>query len=442
MARQRHADDITEFLRHGSRTTDAGPIQDPDRPRIPARPDEHGVDGPRSAAMPRRTPDETLGRHLLGAVMSDAQAQRFRDAPGLRVVIEAPTPAWVEPLRRAAASMADWHLAEGIDGRPRETGTGASRIARVLDAGRRVVVVSHAPGRLVPPSLVARADMTIRTGPPTPAVIRQAIRDATGAEPGITSERLGDRLDFFDLVAAIEAGSDLRTCLRRLGSASANRAAVDRFPAGHIDLSSQPMDGEAVTWARRLVADVDAWRQGETAGFSPPDRHAVFCGPRGTGKSGLVAAIARSADLPLISTCVPAWFTDGSPFVDEIDAVPSRSTLDSRNRDYWTPLVSHILLSLDSAVSGTNGSLIVVGATNFPERLDQALVRPGRLDRIVRIERPDQAAIAGILRQHLGDDLPGEDLEPLRPSASGPRVPRSRAGPGAPAWPPGRQAAK
>jgi ATP-dependent Zn protease len=71
------------------------------------------------------------------------------------------------------------------------------------------------------------------------------------------------------------------------------------------------------------------------------------------------------------------------------------------------------LLALDSAVSGETASLIVVGATNYPERLDDALIRPGRMNRILRIPPLDGTAIAGIMRQHLGDDLPGADLMPL-----------------------------
>ena len=69
-----------------------------------------------------------------------------------------------------------------------------------------------------------------------------------------------------------------------------------------------------------------------------------------------------------------------------------------------------MLLTLDSASSGVSSRLIVIGATNFPEKLDSALTRPGRLSRIIRIGRPDKAALAGILRQHLGNDLAGADL--------------------------------
>ena len=401
------------------------------------------------AAIPRRTPGETLGIPPPGGGDDHGPGQPVPAcATGLCVVIEAPTPAWVEPLRCAAAAMADWHLSVAMDGDPRrspETADDAERIAEALNDGHRLVVVSHAPARHLPPSLVARADMTIRTGPPTPAVIRKAIRYATGVEPGITSERLGDRLDFLDLVGAIRAGSDLRTCLRRLGSASANRAVVDRFPAGHIDLASQSMDGEAAAWARRLVADVDAWRQGGIADIISMDRHAVLCGPRGTAKSGIVTAIARSADLPLISTCVPGWFTDGSPFVDGvprraraafdkaadaspaillldgIDAIPCRDPVSSGDVAHSETIVTYIGRFLDETAAGVPSSskLIVIGTARSGNALDAGLVRPGRFSHVFEIPPPDEKAI---LRRHLGQDLDGLSLDDVVTQASGTNI--------------------
>ena len=71
------------------------------------------------------------------------------------------------------------------------------------------------------------------------------------------------------------------------------------------------------------------------------------------------------------------------------------------------------MLALDSAVSGETASLIVIGATNFPEKLDEALIRPGRLNRVIAIPPLPAAASAGILRQHRSDDIPDADLAPL-----------------------------
>lgn len=396
----------------------------------------NGGHHPPLAASRRRSPDKTLGRHLLEAAMTPAQIRRFRHAPGLRVVIEAPTPAWVEPLRSAAMGMADWHLAVGVDGIPgrsRCTATGGDPTVTAIDAGHRLVAVSHAPGRLLPRALVDLADMGIRTGHPTSAVIRKVIRDATGVEPGITSESLGDRLDYFDLVAAIQVGSDVRSCLRKLGSATANRAVVDRFPADDTDPKDLHGYGEAAPWAGRLVADVEAWRRGEIADFPFQDRHAVLCGPDGSGRSSLVAAIARSVRLPLIATRVPSWFADGASCADRVphqaevtlaraaDAAPAILLLDAIDALPGGPAVGYVARFLDAIASGGPASpkLVVVGTASFRDAVDPALVGPGRFPRIVEIPPPDDGAIPEILRRHLGEDLDGVCLAAVVALASG-----------------------
>jgi ATP-dependent Zn protease len=54
--------------------------------------------------------------------------------------------------------------------------------------------------------------------------------------------------------------------------------------------------------------------------------------------------------------------------------------------------------------------VIVIAACNHPSRLDPALIRAGRLNRVLQIGYPDEVALAGMLRQKLGDDLPNADL--------------------------------
>ncbi|GJE19497.1 ATP-dependent zinc metalloprotease FtsH [Methylobacterium marchantiae] len=402
-------------------------------------PDDDGTDEPTTVTSGLVAPHLSLGGHLLEAAMTPAQLRRFRYSPGLSVLIEAPTPAWVAPLRSAAAGMANWQHIEARDGtarHARKPTEGENELARVLGAGHRLVAVSHAPERLLPPSVVAAADMRIRTGHPTAAVIRKAIRDATGTWPRPGSDKLGARLDFFDLVSAIRVGSDARSCLDRLARATAGMTVVTQFQAHVPPLEDLCGYGEAGQWAKRLVDDVNAWRRGEIPDFSTIDRQIVFAGPPGTGKTTLVASIAKSSGLPLITTSVAKWFIDGTGyldsvlkqaeatfskaadaapailFLDEIDAIPNRATTSSRNADYWAPIVGYILQFLDGISSSAPSSfnLVIIGATNFGDALDPALVRPGRLSRVIKILPPDEEAIPGILRQHLGKDLEGVDL--------------------------------
>nr|WP_246733464.1 AAA family ATPase [Methylobacterium sp. BTF04] len=98
-------------------------------------------------------------------------------------------------------------------------------------------------------------------------------------------------------------------------------------------------------------------------------------------------------------------------FIDEFDSLPSRASLGSRNRDYWVPLINFCLTTFEAAIAGNTGNIILIGASNFPENIDPALLRPGRLGRVITISRPDAKGLAGILRQHLGPDvLDGADL--------------------------------
>ncbi|ONG57891.1 hypothetical protein BKE38_03745 [Pseudoroseomonas deserti] len=69
------------------------------------------------------------------------------------------------------------------------------------------------------------------------------------------------------------------------------------------------------------------------------------------------------------------------------------------------------LVELDGA-AGHKG-VVVVGCCNDASRLDPAILRPGRLERLIQVPLPDQAALAAILRHHLGDALPDADLPRL-----------------------------
>jgi ATP-dependent Zn protease len=103
-------------------------------------------------------------------------------------------------------------------------------------------------------------------------------------------------------------------------------------------------------------------------------------------------------------------------FIDELDSFYSRQG-DTRHRDWWANVVNGLLQLLDG-VEKRDG-VVVVGATNHPELVDPAIVRSGRLDRVLEIGLPDETALADILRIHLRDDLAHIDLMLVAVQATG-----------------------
>lgn len=386
--------------------------------------------------VPPMPADETLARFALDAAVDHRARRRIATATPLAVVIAVPSAAWVEPVERAAEALGPWDrilVRSGTDRTHHRPDKGNDWVVEVLGRGGRILGIAPDPERFLPSTLTGGADLRITIPPPSTAILRRVIRAATGRAARGVPESLGLGLDFPEICTAIRLRTTPGSCVRRLQAAVSARTMTDPTVASAPLLSELVGYGEAMVWARRLVGDIEAWRRGEIA-FDAIDRRAVLAGPPGLGKTLLARSLARTAGLPLVTTSVAQWFASGSGyldsvikavdqavaaanavapallFIDELDALPSRSAMTDRDRPWWTTLVTHVLTVLDGNQSRATDRLVVLGATNHPNRLDEALVRPGRLSRIIRIQPPDAAALAGILRLHLGGELPGADL--------------------------------
>ncbi|TNC11691.1 AAA family ATPase [Methylobacterium terricola] len=393
----------------------------------------HGLAGLRAAR-------EVLPGAALLEALGPAGLRRLRGPGGLAVVVEVPTADWCQHVGSALRDIVPFVHVEVRDGSSKtqhKPSEGNDKVARLLCEGARVAGVSHAPERYLPEALVAAADLVIRIGPPSNRVVAETIRAATGKRARRMPVAVAGSLNFDALTSQIRIGSTPRECIARIRSIAEARSGIDPQLGEVPDLETLHGYGSpAMEWARDLVRDLDAWREGRLD-WSAVQRTALLYGPPGTGKTSFVRSVAKAARIPLIATSVSGWFTgsngylDGvlkafegklalaaaqAPallFLDEVDAIPSRDGLSARGRDWWTPVITGVLAALDSTTSGDASRLIVVGATNHLSALDPAMIRPGRLFPPIEIARPSVEDLAGILRQHLGADLPGEDLMPV-----------------------------
>ena len=186
----------------------------------------------------------------------------------------------------------------------------------------------------------------------------------------------------------------------------------------------------------------DPARYGRLGGRMP--KGVLLVGPPGTGKTLIAKAVAGEARVPFFSISgsefVEMFVGVGAArvrdlfeqakrnapcivFVDEIDAVGrQRGAGLGGSHDEREQTLNQILVEMDGFDSSTN--VIVVAATNRPDVLDPALLRPGRFDRQVILDRPDIQGRTAILTVHargkpLEEDVSVENLARQTPGFSG-----------------------
>ena len=169
----------------------------------------------------------------------------------------------------------------------------------------------------------------------------------------------------------------------------------------------------------------------------------LLAGPPGTGKTLLARAVAGEANVPFFSIAasefVEAIVGVGASrvrdlfeqakqvgqaiiFIDELDAIGGSRTSGtagfSGGNDEREQTLNQILTEMDG-FDPTTG-VIVIGATNRPDVLDQALLRPGRFDRRVAVQPPDRAGREAILRVHVRSVPLADDVDLGRIAATTP----------------------
>ena len=152
-----------------------------------------------------------------------------------------------------------------------------------------------------------------------------------------------------------------------------------------------------------------------------PSKGVLFYGPPGCGKTLMANAVANECAANFISIKGPElltkWFGESEEnvrgifdkargaapcvlFFDELDSVGVQRGNDSGSSGAGDRVLNQLLTEMDGA--GVKKDLFFIGATNRPDILDEALIRPGRLDQLIYIPLPDKGSRVNIFKAVLG----------------------------------------
>ncbi|MDR3659521.1 MAG: AAA family ATPase, partial [Mycobacterium sp.] len=349
-----------------------------------------------------------------------AAVSSVRDGGGVLLItdIDALLPAVAEPvatlilteLRKAVASrgvafIATSAVPDGVDARLRSPDLCDRELGLTLPDATTRKALLEVLLRAVPASNLELGEIADRTpgfvvvdlaALVREAALRAAARaSADGAEPALTQD---------DLTGAL---SVIRP-LSRSASEEVAVGAVTLDDVGDMVATKQALT-EAVLWP---LQHPDTFQR---LGVEPP-RGVLLYGPPGCGKTFLVRALASSGRLSVHAVkgaeLMDKWVgsseravrelfqraRDSAPsliFLDEMDALAPR-----RGQSFDSGVTDRVVAALLTELDGINPlrDVVVVGATNRPELIDPALLRPGRLEKLVFVEPPDADARHEILR--------------------------------------------
>ena len=186
---------------------------------------------------------------------------------------------------------------------------------------------------------------------------------------------------------------------------------------------------EVKPWARELADNVARWRKRQLD-WKFVRARVLVSGPPGTGKTMLSSSLATALGLKFLSATVGEWQSAGALddmlaamrktfeeanssdgvvlSLDEFDAIGTRLVRPSGQSgdQYWQVVISEFL----TLVSKLGEGVILVAATNYPQWIDPAILRAGRIDKHFVLSLPDVHLCAEILQFHTGGLLSVESL--------------------------------
>ncbi len=280
---------------------------------------------------------------------------------------------------------------------------------------------------------------TLRIGFERDPEIYTLLRDSVGiayqgAEDDSTIKTIGNALLSL-LVVALMLGM-LVVALRWMSGGgspfSFGRSRARMYAQKDVEVTFRDVAGieEAVAELREVVDFLKYPEKYQALGGRIP-KGVLLVGPPGTGKTLLARAVAGEAGVPFFSLSgsdfvemfvgvgaarVRDLFSQAESkapcivFIDELDALgKTRAGAVVGGHDEREQTLNQLLVEMDGF--DVNRGVILMAATNRPETLDPALLRPGRFDRTVVVDRPDINGREAILRVHVRDVRLGADVD-------------------------------
>ena len=313
---------------------------------------------------------------------------------------------------------------------------GNDAVAQALHARAPIVGIATEPKRHLPRDLLRACEYNLTIGQLDASALRLVIEAVTGAVPAASiADTLVRACDVSDLPLAIHSHRSADECVALLLKIVENKKVFSHEGPALEELAGY---GEARQWGLDLASDLAEYRAGRLD-WACAEKGLLLTGPPGVGKTQFARALAKTASIPLVATSVADWnvstYLSGTLaamknsfaqarrlapailLIDEIDGISDRARVTSEYREYWTQIVN-LLLELLAGIEDRPG-VVVIGCTNFPENIDPAVRRAGRLDRTIVIEKPALADLREIFRFHLGQELADTDLTPVALAAAG-----------------------
>ena len=416
--------------------------------------DGYDLDDPETGMRPKRpSPDTCLDALLILRLMSaHAAAGSPSMLPQLGAATLILTPSF-DDVKRLRPLIEKFNVELMSSGRPRpqhllnldiitQPRAGASihdmrrfneNIRDVALRGHPVLIIATSE-RALEPDLRDIVSATLQLPPATSAMLDAVLKllfpGSRASTPQLDLRGISEMQ--LARVFAADNASGARKALRALKPAVASGGAA---PAVTLD----DVHGQAAVKVAftQLCADLEAWKAGNLP-WGDVTSSFLLKGPPGTGKTMLTEALAGSTGLTLVKTSYSecqraghqgdmlrelntavARAISAAPsilFIDEMDSFHMRGGSGNFS-GYITGVVNGLLVEIDR-VNATPG-VILLGASNFPNRIDPAITRPGRLDQHLEVGPLDRAGVQAMITAQIPDTLSPEEVARLADQLSG-----------------------